>query len=624
MGALDFFLLTARLALLLAGLLLPGAALLRALRLPWSLGASVVGSSVILYASLLLLALSPAPITLLSLSLLLATATFVGVAVSLRVRPKDAQPPAPPDGTHSFAAFTRLGWWTPLYAAFWAIVVWRLSTQPLTGADVNFRWAWLAEQISRLGSLDFYPPRTASGFSLYAWPESIPPGIASLHTWAFLCGGSTRALWTSPAILLQFVALHEFIWRLAFSWGGDAAARRAVLLAAATPLLTWGSIIGQETGLTALAVTALLFGLLRWHKTRETGWLILAALSAVAGASAREYGPAFPLLGLGVLALMRASRRVWLTFAAVAIPLAAVWPLRTWALTDNPFYALNVAGLFPTNSLFASWSAHFHAGPRQALFTLDAWSQISRYLVLFAPAAVFGGLALLLHTHRGLREARWCLACAATVTALWLASLPFTAGGLFYALRVLAPAFALAAAFGGYAILAASTPVQRCLDAALLIALLGTLPHTLTLPENAYRATPQTWPDAARGFEKIGLKAEADLLAALRALPHQHHPHILTDFAGLPHVLKDPDLRAIPLWSPEVAWLFDPSLPAEKMNRRWRTSGIRYLVTSPAPAFLEFITRQARWRSPTYALNAVWQSDAYLILEVIIEPEPAR
>ena len=624
MGALDFFLLTARLALLLAGLLLPGAALLRALRLPWSLGASVVGSSVVLYVAVLLLTLTSAPITLTSLALLLGVATVASVIVASRVAPKDTAHSSTSDDPHSFAAFTTLGWWTPLYAAFWAIVLWRLGTQPLTGADVNFRWAWLAEQIFRLGSLDFYPPRAAADFSHYAWPESLPPGIASLHAWAFFCGGSTRPLWTSPAILLQFLALHEFVWRIAFAWGGEAAGRRAVLLAAATPLLTWGALIGQETGLTALAVTALLFGLLRWHKTRATGWLVFAALAAAAGASAREYGPAFPLLGLGVLVLMRAPRRAWLTFAAVALPLAAVWPLRTWILTGNPLYSLNLAGLFPTNPLFATWSSHFHAGPRRALLTFDAWSQIARYLVLFAPAALFGGLALILHIQRGLREARWCLACAAAVTLLWLASMPFTAGGLFYALRVLTPAFALAAAFGGYAILAASLPVQRALDSALLLALLGTLPHTLTLPENAYRSTPRAWPDAARRFETLGLKAETDLLAALRALPHAPQSGLLTDFAGLPHVLTGPDLRAVPIWSPEVAWLFDASLPATEIAPRWRASGLRYIVTSPAPAFLTFITEQARWRSPTFALKAVWQSDAYLVLEVILSPAPAH
>ena len=620
MGAPEFLLLPARLALLLAGLLVPGAALLRALRLPRTLAGSFVTSAALLSTTVVLFALLRVPLTLLSLSL--ALTLFTTVFVLWAHRQKNSAPPPPPEDTDSFAHFTTLGGWTPLYAAFWLIVLWRLGTQPLTGADVNFRWGWLAEQIVRLGSLDFYPPRTAAGYSAYAWPESIPPGVASLHAWSYLCGGSLRALWTSPVVLLQLLALHEFIWHLAFSWGGEPAARRAVLLAAATPLLTWASVIGQETALISLSVCALLFALLRWQKSRAPAWLAFAALVSATAASAREYGPVFPLLGLAVLALMRAPRPALLRFAALALPLAALWPLRTWALTGNPFFSLNLAGLFPTNPVFATWSAHFHTSARSALFTLETWRQVSRYLLLFAPAALFGAIALLLHARRGLREARWCFTCAAVCLALWLASIPFTAGGLFYSLRVLSPALALATAFGGYAIMAAATPARRLADTALAIALLATLPATLTLPENPCHLPLREWPGAARQFERIGAQSSAQLTATLQSLPG--HNRILTDYAGLPHALTGTGITVVPFWSPEVAWLFDEKTPPAELARRWRESRLRYVVTSPSPAFLDFLHRHARWPAPLFAVQPVWHSDSYLIIEVITEPAPAR
>jgi hypothetical protein len=628
MGASELLLLPLRLALLLAGLLVPGAALLRALRLPFTFAGSFLLSASLLIASVVVFAIFRLPVTLLTLSTALVTLTTAAwVVASRRVSKKSAQPP-PAEDTHSFAAFTTLGWWTPLYAAFWLIVLWRLGTQPLTGADVHFRWSWLAEQIVRLGSLDFYPPRTAADYSAYPWPESLPPGIASLHAWSYLCGGTTRALWTSPAVLLQLLALHELIWRLAFSWGGEPAARRAVLLAAATPLLTWASLIGQETALTSLSVCGLLFGLLRWHKTHAPAWLAFAALASAAGAFAREYGPAFPLLGLGVLAFMRAPRRALVLFATVSLPLTALWPLRTWVLTGNPLFSLNLAGLFPVNPLFATWSAHFHTEARGALLALEAWRQIARYLILFAPAALFGALALFLHARRGLREARWCALCVATCLALWIASVPFTAGGLFYSLRVLSPAFALAAAFAGYAIMAADTPARRIADVALALTLLATLPFTLTLPENAYRLPTRAWPDAARRFEISGTQSSAELLAALRALPTRHgahaHNRLLSDYAGLPHALAGTDLSVVPFWSPEVAWLFDAHTSPQECLRRWRASGLRYVVTSPAPRFLDFLNRHARWPAPHFVITPVWQSEAYVILEVITEPPAAR
>lgn len=613
MGAFELVLLPLRLTLLLAGLVVPGAALLRALRLPFTFAGSFLASAALLITSVIVLATLRLPLTLVTFSAALALVTAISL-IAPKYFTSDSDPPAPED-TQSFAAFTSLGRWAPLYVIFWATVLWRLGTQPLSGPDVSFRWGWLAEQIVRLGTLDFYPPRTAADFSAYAWPESIPPGIAALHAWAWLCGGSLRQLWLAPVVLLQLLALHEFIWRLAFSWGGEAAARRAVLAAAATPLLTWATLIGQETGLTALSVCGLFFALLRWLKTGAAAWLVLAALAAVAGAGAREYGLAFPLLGLGLLALQRASYADLLRFAAIALPLSALWPLRTWVLTGNPFFTLNVAGLFPTNAVFAAWSAQFHTASRHALFTLEAWQQLARYGVLFAPLALAGIVALALHAHRGLREARWCAVCVIVSAALWLASVGFTAGGLFYSLRVLSPAVALLSAFTGYAILAADTPVRRVADILLAVTLLATLPSTLTLPENAYHTSPRDWPVTAARFNRLTADDAAQLATALQRLPG--HERVLTDFAGLSPLLAGTSIVTVPFWSPEAAWLFDPATSLATAATRWPGLRIRYLITSPN---LTFVQQHARWASPPFTVRPIWRSPAFLILEVTTSP----
>src|SRR5476651_81982 len=193
-----------RLALLLAGLIVPGSILLRVLRLPWSLAAAFVTSSAMLYAVVLLFACTGVPISLLTLAGALGVLALAGRLIPVRRTSTEL--------TSSFSCFTRMGWWLPLYLAFWAIVGYRLVWQPLSGPDVYFRWSWLAEQMLQFGSLDFYPPRTGADFLRYYWAESIPPGVASLYAWAYGCGGSTNALWTSPVIALQLLSLHEVIW----------------------------------------------------------------------------------------------------------------------------------------------------------------------------------------------------------------------------------------------------------------------------------------------------------------------------------------------------------------------------------------------------------------------------
>src|SRR4051812_35674222 len=274
-----------RLGFLIGGLLLPGAMILRALRLPWSLAAAFATSAAALYVLVLGFAWTGATISIATLAIGLGLVTLLARLVPARASITQI--------SSSFAAFTQMGWWLPLYAVFWAIVLYRLGFQPLNGPDATFRWSWLAEKMLQFGSLDFYPPRSGADFVRYFWAESIPPGVASLYAWAYACGGNTHALWTSPVVALQLLTLHEMIWRLASRWGGEVVARRAVLLAAGCPLLTWSVIIGQETGLTAVAVTGLVWSLSHLRDGNGNRWAVLAGLFATAAASTREYGVIF-------------------------------------------------------------------------------------------------------------------------------------------------------------------------------------------------------------------------------------------------------------------------------------------------------------------------------------------
>src|SRR3954465_13705511 len=114
-----------RLALLLAGLLLPRSMLLRALRLPWSLAAAFASSVALLFAIVLVFAWTGALISLATLAAALALCTLACRLVPAR------QPTT--QLSSSFACFTGMGAWLPLYGAFWLIVAWRLGVQPLSG-----------------------------------------------------------------------------------------------------------------------------------------------------------------------------------------------------------------------------------------------------------------------------------------------------------------------------------------------------------------------------------------------------------------------------------------------------------------------------------------------------------
>ena len=243
-------------------------------------------------------------------------------------------------------------------------------------------------------------------------------------------------------------------------------------------------------------------------------------------------------------------------------------------------------------------------------------------LVLCAPAAVFCWLAVAVHAARGLREARWCAMGIGVAAALWFLSVPYTGGGLFYSLRVLSPAFALGAAFGGYALYAAArAPLSRVMVNGVLAGLLlVTLPATLTLPKNPYRVSPHEWPGLGRQFVAGSRQADAALSRYLQSQPG--HARILSEGVSLPRSLAAAEITVVPPWSPEVAWLFDRSLKPAEVARRWRQSGLHYVVMTRAPAQLELLLRLARWRAPFFSVRKIWESDAYVVFGVATPPPP--
>ncbi|HVT72357.1 MAG TPA: hypothetical protein VHD61_04420 [Lacunisphaera sp.] len=605
-----------RLALMLAGLVVPGSMLLRGVRLPWSLAAAFASSAAILYALVLLFACTGVPFSLYTLALGLA-------AVALGLRAVKARPAAA-GLSSSFSCFTRMRGWLPLYLAFWIIVAWRLCDQPLSGPDVNFRWSWLAEQMLRFGTLDFYPPQRGADFAKYFWAESIPPGVAGLYAWAYACAGGKQALWTSPVVALQLLGLHEMIWRLGSRWGGELVARRAVLLAAACPLLTWSVVIGQETGLTALALVGAAWCLHHLRVEHHRGWVVLAAIFAVIGAGAREYGPVLALVIVAAAAATPLPRPRLALLAAVAVPLALAWPLRVFLLTGNPVYSLGLGGLVPVNVNFTDWNDLFRAGNRFDVGSAGTWVELGRHALLWAFPAATGFVALIALLGQRLPEARSAAWLIAPVAVLWFVSVFYTAGGLFYSLRVLSPVLALLTVVAAYSIgLFVPAGAMTALVSAMLACLVvESLPKTLVLPENPYRVPWRQW--AGAGDElKAAVRTENQALLA-RLQPLAGRKRVITDNAGLPRVLEEIGTEALPLWTPEVAWLFDSQLPAKQIADRWQRSGLHYFVLTKSKPTEEFLRTHARWRAPYFTVKMLSETDSHMILEVEAAPGELR
>jgi hypothetical protein len=205
---------------------------------------------------------------------------------------------------------------------------------------------------------------------------------------------------------------------------------------------------------------------------------------------------------------------------------------------------------------------------------------------------------------------------------LWFLSVGYTAGGLFYSLRVLSPAFALLAVTASYglALTVQSRMANRILAAGIALGLLESLPKTLVLPENPYRAAPRDWLQAANSVPLLANQWDARLLEKVQPLPGRHR--IVSDYVGAPKLFARINTEVAPLWSPEIAWLFDATLPPEEVARRWQKSGLRYLVLLKSGPTVGFIPAHARWRAPYFTLNTVAETDAFRVLEASVPVTP--
>src|ERR1035437_3515410 len=137
-----------------------------------------------------------------------------------------------------------------------AVLLVHSAISPLMGGDMLFRWDFLAQRLLALGRFDFYPPLPPAVFRTFFFVDGTPPMVSFTHWWLYASAG--RYL---PSLLCVFVAC-QFGCTLTFTYGAVSAALspRAGALAAAklaaSPLYFRSVVLGQETGLTAIAIAA--------------------------------------------------------------------------------------------------------------------------------------------------------------------------------------------------------------------------------------------------------------------------------------------------------------------------------------------------------------------------------
>jgi hypothetical protein len=543
-----------------AGLVLPGFAFGRMLRLSAPLSVAVPFSAILLSAALLVCDAVGGPIGIIPVGSMLLAGGLVAAGLASLFSTADSLP-VPLDPSPRVR---------PLPAVVWALaaagvmatmvaIAARLTVFPLTGFDTCWRWENLARLLLAHESLAFYPPRSSADFAIYPYADGIPPLVASTYWWLYACLGRPSPGFTTPLVLAQFVIVGALVWQAARELWGREGGFVAVWCLLMTPLFVDAVAIGQETGWTAIAVAGQIAYGLEARRTGRRGAAIAAGLFAGLACLARDYGPALAIGGLLLLAAAAQSRRLLPWFIATTALVGGPWYIRNWLLTGNPLYSNPGSLGLPVNPVHAAIIHHYTTVLGFTNFDTAKWLRLAGILAgggivpLVMGAAGFG---------RSLRALWPLLVTALVVAALWAWSVGHTAGGLRYSVRVLAPAWVLMAIAAG----SLAGPLARWLaprtrpaaiGVAALIACVGLLstlsavahPYTINeLPAAALRRRPDPI-DTAWHFD-----------AMLEALEQSGIPNcrLLTDDPYMAVVAQRRRSPIVPLmvWDPAVAFLF--------------------------------------------------------------------
>jgi hypothetical protein len=474
----------------------------------------------------------------------------------------------------------REAWWlVPGLIAMTSLLA-HLILEPLSGFDTLFRWDYLARVMASQQSLQHYPPVTADDFAVYPWCDGIPPLVPIMNLWLYLFTGSSAELIGSLRAAVEFGLTVVLVWQISRRLWGVAGAKVSILVLATSSLFLSSIAMGQETGLSGVAVLALAALLLDYREKPHAATAVWIGLAAGFAALCRDYNLLFLPAALALLAIARPRRAHWLLAAAIMAATVAPWYLRNAWITGSPLFPHTLGGLFKTN----------YAHLQTMTVVWDQWSWFAPHRSVFnlMSAALVGTGASLLAALPCLKPDRFerivLATLIATASGLWLVSVSSTGGGWNYSLRVLGPALPLLAIAGGgatihvrgrWAIIGAVFCVFLAVDAARR--------SWIFIIDPLAPVTPYTWQSWSHWDRFIRSYRNAPIWELLVSTANGEG--IVVDHPNFFVFGRRNGGQMIPLFSPQVEalWRNNPPLTLADLQRTIRKQGIRFVVLSGGP-----------------------------------------
>lgn len=485
-----------------------------------------------------------------------------------------------------------------LVAAYTSVMV------PLSGADIQFRWEFLAKQIMRYKTLDFYPPVTPADFQIYFYPDGFAPVVSICYWWIYAAIGKSLSVAVMPLVLLQFFSLLGFAFHLSERLNSRFAGWLSCGILASSPLFFRAVMIGQETGLTALAMVGSMSALVDANEREDKQSFILAALFAGLGGLTREYGVA---LAGGALLLIGWRRMGWrgvFIFISVALLLLAPWHMRNWLRCGNPLY-IHSLGIFPVNPVYAALMGKFKEVFGLQNFGMLEWKELFLFLLKDGFLPLLIGIPM---AFRHLRQNGWLILSIALSISLWLLSIGYTNGGLVYSMRVLSPALVLASVMAAINLAYLSRNSMRRQWLFVVVIASSTLYGALfaaIFPDNFSKLKSPSLLLDIMTTQYVNPTIDTRIIYQLSTV-YPPGSRILSDnpYAHSQLANNGSKYTLVPIWSPEVKFLFDAQVSPLEQRRMLIEKGISGAIYDPQIVNSQF-TFEA---SPFYKFDSPnWQ-----------------
>jgi hypothetical protein len=319
---------------------------------------------------------------------------------------------------------------------------------------------------------------------------------------------------------------------------------------------------------------------------------------------------------VGVIALLwrRQPRKQVLVFAAVAAAAAGPWYARTWILAGNPLYSLRFGG-FAVNPIHDALMQYYNASLGVERWPGSTWISLLWFFLAFATLPLLAGIP---GACQRFRQHGYFMVSALLLCAVWMQSVGYTSAGVERSTRVLSPVIVVLSITGA-GLLEPWTRRARwhmAILVAIVLCQVSTAAQGVLYPNNPFALPLSQWPQAA--LQSVPPPAEFQLRDQLAGvLPAGSR--VLSDNAYLHAALLDKGIQVVPVWSPEVRFIF--SLPPEESERRLRSLGIACVVYYPASLNTGYLVSA----SPFYAsLPQRWRVLAQIpgVFSVLVAPQP--